>query len=951
VSRRRALYPTVLAIGIVLGMLGSASAAEFGLQLLAETSLPGDLEVDGILVGGLSGLTYDPGCDLFYAVSDDRGAFGPPRFFIMRIGYDGAAATVEVISATVLRNIDGGLFDRGDLDLEALVLGPDGRLWISSEGVPHRGVQPLIGRFTLDGRMLGGIPLPKRFLATADGARGVRDNLAFEGLALAPAGDRLLAIVENALLQDGPAADLGQGSPARLLVIDLATGDRIAEYLYEVAPVPDEPRPASAFRTNGVSEILAIDDRRLLAIERSFAAGVGNRVRLYLVDLDGATNIEDVDSISAGEGGQRPRPVTKIPIADLADLGIVPDNIEGMALGPVLDDGRRLLVMVADNNFQPSVQKNQVVLFSLAGVPPPIVEMPPATVHEIQGASHFSPLVGRCVVGVSGVVTAILGSRKGQAFWVQDPVGDDNPATSEAVLVTAFEGLPQVAVGDVVELEGRVEERSWRDELPVTRLVASDLEIIQRDHDLPAPVTLGKGGVAIPQPGVASAGLRTFDPARYAADAFESVEGMRVRIVDPVVVGPTSRHGEIVVLTDGGEGAALRTSRGGVRLLDDNANPQRVVIDDRLAHDPPNLAVGDGLDGEIDGILHYSYGSYKLLNTRSLADVVPGRLGREETGLRADATHVRMATFNLENLFARSPDEKYRRLAAVIAVNLGSPDILAVQEVQDDSGPEDDGTVSAGQTLRRLVDAIEVAGGVRYAVRVIDPIDKADGGQPGANIRTAFLFNPKTVDFVDRAGCGEGMRVDVADGPLLTCSPGLVDPGNRVFAPGEDGRGGSRKPLAGEFRYGGRRLFVVNLHLASKGGDDPLFGRLQPPKTPSTDRRNSQAGVVAALVDELLARDPQAGVVVLGDLNDFEGSRPIATLAGAGLEDLVVRLPLDDRYTFIYLGNSQVLDHVLVSPSLAGAAEVDIVHLNAEFPADYRASDHDPVIVGLSFAP
>jgi hypothetical protein len=107
--------------------------------------------------------------------------------------------------------------------------------------------------------------------------------------------------------------------------------------------------------------------------------------------------------------------------------------------------------------------------------------------------------------------------------------------------------------------------------------------------------------------------------------------------------------------------------------------------------------------------------------------------------------------------------------------------------------------------------------------------------------------------------------------------------------------------------------------------------------------------VVTEFVKTLLARDPEAGVVVLGDLNDFDGSRPLATLEGAGLEDLVVRLPLDDRYTYVYLGNSQVLDHILVSSVLAGGAEVDIVHLNAEFPAANRASDHDPIVVRLSF--
>jgi predicted extracellular nuclease len=106
---------------------------------------------------------------------------------------------------------------------------------------------------------------------------------------------------------------------------------------------------------------------------------------------------------------------------------------------------------------------------------------------------------------------------------------------------------------------------------------------------------------------------------------------------------------------------------------------------------------------------------------------------------------------------------------------------------------------------------------------------------------------------------------------------------------------------------------------------------------------------VAGFVAELLAAEPAARVVVTGDFNDFEHSAPLAALETAELADLVLRLPEDDRYTYVYLGNSQVLDHVLVSPALAGAAEVDAVHLDAEFPATDRASDHDPVIVRFAF--
>lgn len=915
------------------------------MEAIAATEIPGELEVDGTLVGGLSGLTYDPACDLFYAVSDDRGSEGPVRLYTLRIGL-GDPPRVEVLEAIVLDEADGSPIARGDSDFEAVAYSADGTLLLASEGAPHRGIQPSLERFGLDGSRRGELPLPDHYLADAGGRRGVRNNLAFEGLALSPGG-RVVLATENALLQDGPAAELGVGSPARLLVLDPASGRTLGEYLYPIEPVPDVPSPSTAFRTNGVSEIVSIDENRLLVIERAFSAGVGNRVRLFLVDLRQADDIQGIEALADHSGVVRPLPKTLA--ADLDHLGVEPDNIEAAAFGPVLADGRRLLVLIADNNFQPSVQANQVVLLAVSGVAPPEVRVPELRVAAIQGAGHSSPYAGRCVRGVGGVVTAILGSRSGQAFWVQDPEGDADPATSEGLLVTAPAGLGQVEVGDLVRLAGRVEERSWGLELPVTRLFASSAEILARGRELPPPVRLGAGGVVIPQPEIAAPGLSSFDASRFAADAFESLEGMRVRVEGAVVVGPTSRQGEAVVLADGGRDAELRTTRGGLRLLECNSNPQRLIIDDALVADEPLLTVGDRLAGPFDAILHYGYGSYKLLNTAPLPGAAEGGLARERTALKGAASQLTVASFNAENLSAVSADARFRRLAEVVVHHLGSPDIVALQEVQDDSGPTDDGAVSAAGTMARIVEAVAAAGGGRYEWRSVDPQDGESGGQPGANIRNAFLFNPARVGFFDRGACGALVGTQAAPGPALSCSPGLLDPSGPAFAQRPDGEGGSRKPLVGEFRFAGTTVFVVNLHLASKGGDDPLFGRRQPPVEGSSARRVRQAEAVAAFVAGLRELDPEARVVVLGDLNDFEGSPALAALEGAGLENLMRRLPLADRSTYVYLGNSQVLDHVLVTPILAAGAEVDAVHLNAEFPAADRASDHDPVVIRVSF--
>ena len=950
VNRVRQIILVVLLISAVTTM---ATAVELNVELLAETNLPGDLEVDRTRVGGLSGLTYDPGCDLFYAISDDRGSLAPPRFYALKIRFDGEDVEASVLGATLLRDIEGATFARGDIDPEALALTEGGTLFLASEGVPHRGIDPLVGRFGLDGSLIGTQGLPEHFLPDADSTRGVRDNLGFEGLDASPDGSLLFVAAENALLQDGPAADLAVESPTRLLKIDLSSGRTVAEYLYQVGPVPDEPRPATAFRTNGISEILALDNERLLVLERSFSVGVGNTVRIYLVNLQGAADIKDIDSLS-DMVDPKPAPLAKVLVADIGELGVEPDNIEGMALGPDLDDGRRLLVLISDNNFQPSVQTNQVLLLAVSGVASPVVTRREAGIHEIQGAGHVSPLVGQCVSRVDGLVTAILGSRTGQAFWIQNQVpGDPDPRTSEGLLVTALDGLEKVDVGDLVRLEGRVEERSWGFELPVTRLVASSLEALtcQDSGNLPEPVLIGEAGVMIPQPNVASSRLESFDPAQYAADAFESLEGMLVRVEEPVVVGPNSRYGDIVVLADSGRSAALRTEHGGIRLLEENTNPQRITIDDRLVADPPNLRVGDTLAGPVEGVLHYSFGSYKVLNTEPLPGARSEARDRERASLTGDASHLTAASFNLENLSAVSEGEKFERLAAIVVENLGAPDIVAVQEVQDDTGPEDDGTVTAARTLEMLVEAIEGAGGPRYETRSIDPEDNADGGQPGANIRNAFLFNPARVEFVDREGCADDSAAGVTGDLSLTCSPGLVAPGNPAFKRNQEGRGGSRKPLVGEFRFADNPVFLINLHLRSKGGDDPIFGRRQPRIEGSSGRRAEQARMVAGFVEEVVKSDPAARVVVLGDLNDFEDSDSLGVLEAVGLEDLVKRLPLESRYSYVYLGNSQVLDHVLVTESLTDGVEIDMVHVNAEYPAADRASDHDPVIVRLSIGP
>jgi uncharacterized protein len=133
---------------------------------------------------------------------------------------------------------------------------------------------------------------------------------------------------------------------------------------------------------------------------------------------------------------------------------------------------------------------------------------------------------------------------------------------------------------------------------------------------------------------------------------------------------------------------------------------------------------------------------------------------------------------------------------------------------------------------------------------------------------------------------------------------------------------------------------VIANHFNSKGGDDPLFGRVQPPVRATEEQRHQQAQIVNRFVRDILARSLLANVIVLGDLNDFEFSETLGILQRGALVDRVFALPKPERYTYVFEGNSQVLDHILVSPRLLfSTAGYDIVHVNSEFVDASRSTD------------
>lgn len=563
-------------------------------------------------------------------------------------------------------------------------------------------------------------------------------------------------------------------------------------------------------------------------------------------------------------------------------------------------------------------------------------------IHDIQSAAHLSPFEDQSVSSVPGIVTAV----RGNGFNLQDATPDANIATSEGIFVFTS-AAPTVAVGDSVTVSGTVSEfrpggTGGLDNLTTTEIVSPVVVLVSSGNALPAPVVLGAGGRAIPTMVIdddATGSVETsgsFDATTDGIDFYESLEGMLVRINNAVATGPTNNFGELPVLADNGVGAGVRTARGGIVVRANDFNPERMILDDILVPTPV-ANTGDGL-GNVTAVVDYGFGNFKFAITAPLTRIDNG-LAQETSSLVGSPAHLTIASFNVENLAATNPAAKFAGLAAAIVNRLRSPDIVGLMEVQDNNGATNNGVVDATQTIDTLLAAVANAGGPNYQVRGINPQDGQDGGEPGGNIRVVFLFNPARVQFVDRAGGGTLVATTVVNNggqPQLSASPGRIDPANTAFA-------NSRKPLVGEFLFNGRRLFLIANHFNSKGGDDPLFGRFQPAVRSSEVQRHQQAAIVNGFVGNILVVNSRAAVVVLGDINDFEFSQTVDILeTGGALQNLTELLPPNERYTYVFDGNSQVLDQQLASNSLVTFAspEIDAVHMNSEFAT--QLTDHDP---------
>lgn len=575
-------------------------------------------------------------------------------------------------------------------------------------------------------------------------------------------------------------------------------------------------------------------------------------------------------------------------------------------------------------------------------------------IPQIQGKAQTSPLAGQSVT-TTGIVTAV----DTNGFYLQDPTGDGDIATADALFV--FTGSnPSVNVGEELQVSGTVSEfipgGASTGNLSTTQISGNPtIEVLSSANALPDAVIIGSGGRVPPNQSI-NDNPDSYNPDADGLDFFESLEAMRVTARGARAIAGTNGFGEIFTVVDNGTNATGISDRGTINISPDDFNPERVQIDeeDILDLDFPNVDVGARL-GNVTGVVGYSFGNFEIYPTEDFtannSNITP-----ETTAISEAANELTVATYNVLNLDPNDSDGdmdvadgRFAAIANDIVNNLNTPDVIGLQEIQDDDGSVNSEVTSASETLQLLVDEIAAAGGPQY--EFIDNtfiVDDQSGGQPGGNIRTAFLYDPNRVDLIKDSVRPIGGQSE--DSPF----------------------NGARLPLVADFEFNGQTVTVVDNHFSSKDGSSPIFGEDQPfeelQENPdvngSLDERREQAQAVNDFVDGIFANDADANVVVVGDLNEFEFVSPLDILAGttvssnsgqdtvsggeAVLTNLINNIPEDERYSFIFQGNSQQLDHILVSDSLTDGSEIDIVHVNTEFAeTDGSASDHDPVIASL----
>jgi len=244
-------------------------------------------------------------------------------------------------------------------DGEGLVLANGGFIAVTEETVPT------VERFDATGKWLDKVAIPARFASQAQGNKGL------ESLTISPSGNYLFTANEGALTTDGPLATSSKGQLVRILRLDATKPSNGGDEEHAYRTEPSSPSGG----TMGVTDLAALSDDTLLVLERGFKADYGNTVRIFRVEFGSSVRVDAVASLD-----DMTPVLKKTLVVDLSELpsdgithpGPQPNpilgNYEGMALGPTIADGRRLLFLITDDNASPIDQVSRVLVLAVRGL-------------------------------------------------------------------------------------------------------------------------------------------------------------------------------------------------------------------------------------------------------------------------------------------------------------------------------------------------------------------------------------------------------------------------------------------------------------------------------------------------------------------------------------------------------------------------------------------------------
>jgi uncharacterized protein len=583
-------------------------------------------------------------------------------------------------------------------------------------------------------------------------------------------------------------------------------------------------------------------------------------------------------------------------------------------------------------------------------------------IHDLQGSGNTSPLPG--VRTTRGVVTKL----NNNGYYLQDPVGDGNPLTSDGIFVFTS-AAPTVSVGQLIQVTGTVTEfNTGAASNPIT-LANTVTEIAS----VTSTTVLGTGSVT---PTVITLPVATLDE-------LERYEGMLVSVNTALTASQNffqGRYGQVTLSAGGRLVKPTNRHRPGTpaALAEQDLNARSsLMLDDGTSQQNPNptpyigadntLRAGDALPAGITGVIDYGLatndnGGKAMYRIHPTVAPVFTRLNNRSVAPPAVGGNVKVASFNVLNFFTTFTDGTNAA---------GQTGQVCTQGTDTPSANLCRGADNLGEFTRQRAKIVEAMAAIGADVFGLMEIQN-NGNTAALNLVTAL-----------NAVVGAGTYAVVPPPPSTGTDAIRVA---MIYKPGRLGLSGAsasdtnavhnRPPLAQTFSFGAEKFSVVVNHFKSKGSCPASSS------DPDADQgdgqgcwnelRKQQASALLSFIGSVQAAAADNDVLVIGDLNAYGVEDPIDVLTSAGLIDQVSRFDASG-YSYVFDGEAGYLDHGLATPSLSAqitgtthwhvnADEPSIIDYNTEFKqplcatcgpdyysaSAYRASDHDPVVIGLN---